>query len=263
MDSFRLIACAFCLFFAAGITKAENVSNKSIKSNHAVKSNLIRMVTGDFPPFTGVELANGGLMTQIVRMAFHQQGIETTVAFKPWKRGYRDTLKGAYQVTFPYSKSSEREQAFLYSDPILLGQLFFYTHLKSSLEYRELKDLNYSTLCLPLGFNLFPPLAKAVDEGLLRLIRASNIKDCFLMVHSKRADFTLVRKEVANQILNHDLKSFRQEFRQLDKVFSAVSEHLIVSRDQHNANEIVRVFNAGLEQLKRTGQFQKILLGQY
>lgn len=250
-----MLLIPLCLFTAVN-AKADTSEQEQLTSTGM----SIKIVTGDFPPFTGADLRDGGLITQIVRAAFQQQGIHTKVSFRPWKRGYKETLSTHYQATFPYSKSAEREQLFHYSDPILLGQTLFYTHKKSSIDYQQLDDLYHRTLCMPLGYNLFTPLAKAIDQGNMRLVQASDLKSCFLMIHSGRADLTLVRKEAANQLLHQDLSKFSQDFRSLTKPFSSVSEHLIVSRNQSDGTAIIQAFNAGLAELKHSGRIQQILL---
>ena len=246
-----------CLF-----TVANAKADTSEQGQLASTGMSIKIVTGEFPPFTGAQLAEGGLITRIVHAAFQQQGIHTQVSFRPWKRGYKETLSAHYQASFPYSKSAEREQLFHYSAPILLGQTLFYTHKKSSIDYQQLDDLYHHTLCMPLGYNLFAPLAKAIDQGKMRLVQVSDLKSCFLMIHSGRADLTLVREEAANQLLHQQLSQFRQDFRTLEKPFSSISEHLIVSRKQADGETIIQAFNAGLTELKSSGEMQEILLGQ-
>ncbi|OPH11761.1 amino acid ABC transporter substrate-binding protein, partial [Azospirillum brasilense] len=47
------------------------------------------LVTGnDFAPFTGEDLSEGGLLTDIVRRAFDEVGLRYGVRFMPWRRGY-------------------------------------------------------------------------------------------------------------------------------------------------------------------------------
>jgi len=68
-----------------------------------------RLVTGDdYAPFTGESLPAGGMLTQVVQSALAAAGISNTLDWRPWNRGYLQTLRGDYDATFPYVRSVQR-----------------------------------------------------------------------------------------------------------------------------------------------------------
>jgi len=217
----------------------------------------VELVTGEFAPFTGTTLPGGGLVTRIIREAFAYENIEISIQFKPWKRGYHETSNGLYTGTFPYSKNLERQQLFLYSDPILSGKTLFYTRKNNPVEYQVIDDLKGSRLCMPLGFNLFAPLKQAITDDMLTLVRASDLEGCFRMIASSRADLTLVREEIANDIIKRVSRS-QNIFRAMQQPFSTVSEHLIIPRQIKHAHELIRQFNSGLRKLRTSGQIRQL-----
>ena len=120
----------------------------------AVRAERLQLVTGDdYAPFTGQTLPKRGLATEIVQTALREMGHESTVTFRPWKRGYAETLSGRYFATFPYGKNETREAEFFYSKPLYIFGLYFFARADSDVEFKEDKDLQGQKVCMPLGFN--------------------------------------------------------------------------------------------------------------
>ena len=218
----------------------------------------VRLVTGEFTPFTSQALPQGGMISQIVRSAFAQQNIEVNIEFRPWKRGYQETLNGLALATFPYSKNAERLEKFLYSDPILPGQVFFFTQADSKLKFGDYADIAGASLCMPLGYNLFPPVEQAVSQGLLTRIEPAAMDNCYLMVEQGRADLTIARLEIGwhqiNQLLGaeHHLKT-------LETPIWQVTEHLIIAKASANSQHYLEKFNAGLQAIRSQGLIESIM----
>jgi len=64
------------------------------------------LVTGDYPPFSGIQLPQGGMTTEITVKAFKEMGYQAQIDYQPWKRGFTNTRKLLYFGTFPYVKDS-------------------------------------------------------------------------------------------------------------------------------------------------------------
>ena len=78
-----------------------------------VIESTLDLVTGnDFAPFTGEDLPQGGMLTELVLRSFKAMGLGYDVRFVPWKRGYDGVVAGKFLGTFPYVRTPEREQEF-------------------------------------------------------------------------------------------------------------------------------------------------------
>ena len=226
----------------------------SLNSN----AETVRLVTGEFAPFTGQSLSNGGMISQIVRSAFAQQNMEVNIEFRPWKRGYQETLNGSALATFPYSKNAERQEKFLYSDPILPGEVFFFTQADSKLKFGDYTDIAGASLCMPLGYNLFPPVEQAVAQGILTRIEPAAMDNCYLMVKQGRADLTIARLEIGWYQINRLLGS-GHHLKTLETPIWQVSEHLIIAKDSTNSQRYLETFNAGLQAIRTQGLIESIM----
>lgn len=130
-----------------------------------------RLVTGDdYAPFTGRSLPNQGLASDIVSRVFDLMRRPVELEFKPWKRGYADTLDGIYLGTFPYGRNPDREKLFHYSEPLYRFGQYFFTLADSDIDYQNESDLQGRRVCLPQGYNP-TVLGKYNENGTITLVR--------------------------------------------------------------------------------------------
>ncbi|WP_157497141.1 substrate-binding periplasmic protein [Hahella ganghwensis] len=217
----------------------------------------IRLVTGEFPPFTGENLPNGGFFTELVSTVFYELGYAIDISFAPWKRGYQDTLEGKYSATFPYSYSQERARHFKYSEPLRINTVHIFVHRDSLLRYQELKDLHGARFCTGLGYNIFPPLREARDMKIISITTVPKIENCFRMIANRRMDATFLNSEVGWE------EAFRatgdaDQFKTLEKPIYVVREYLILSKEYPESEMLLNNFNTGLNRLIENGRYQEI-----
>lgn len=82
------------------------------------------LVTGEFTPYTGKALSEGGESTRLVTTLLQEAGYrELQIDYLPWPRGYQLTRNGLVAATFPYAWTAERAKLFHYSAPIHIDRL--------------------------------------------------------------------------------------------------------------------------------------------
>ncbi len=111
----------------------------------------IRLVTGEFAPYSGENLPNGGMTTELVSGIFDRLGYSVSVAYLPWKRGYQGTRDGKFSATFPYSFNSERASEMLYSAPLRSSPVYLFVHVEAPLSKAAPENLQGLRLCTALG----------------------------------------------------------------------------------------------------------------
>ncbi|MGH1410369.1 MAG: substrate-binding periplasmic protein, partial [Aeromonas sp.] len=88
----------------------------------------LSLVTGEFSPYSGARLPDGGESTRLVTTLFREAGQrDLSVAYMPWSRGYQLTLQGDAAATYPYAWTAERAKLFYYSAPIHIDRLSWFT----------------------------------------------------------------------------------------------------------------------------------------
>jgi polar amino acid transport system substrate-binding protein len=218
----------------------------------------VRLVTGNgYAPYTDISLPDGGFATEVVRLTMRELGEPVSISFMPWKRAMLATQAGEFIGTFPYIRSTEREAAFLFSDPLYLVDNRVFVLRGSTLRYREPADLVGKVACNQLGSAHPPALQRLIDSGQIRLETPRALSSCFRMMVAGRVDFVSINELVADEAI-------REAFGNLDR-FSVsgppvdrVGLYLMVSRQSADGARFLQRFNAALARAKRDPQWHAL-----
>ena len=86
-------------------------------------SKPIKIVSGEWAPFTGENLANNGIATLIVSSVLEQMGYVPSYEFIPWplaqSRAESSQRNDNIRAIYPYIKTTEREKRFYFSEGIV------------------------------------------------------------------------------------------------------------------------------------------------
>lgn len=219
----------------------------------------LRLVTGDgYAPFTGRELPAGGLLTQVVHAALLRGGVDSTLEWQPWNRGYLKTLRGEYDATFPYIRTPEREQDYLYSAPLLVLEYHIFSRADDPIELATAQTMQGRRVCIPLGWQPPPIIQALLDQNVLSRHSPIGLKECARLVLIGRDDFFVVDQRLGETALQL-LEGSPWQVSRSHNMISTRSLHLIVPRNNPRGAAIIDVFNEGLASLRLSGGYQEVL----
>jgi polar amino acid transport system substrate-binding protein len=219
----------------------------------------LRLVTGDgYAPFTGRELPAGGLLTQVVHAALERAGVDSTLEWQPWNRAYLKTLRGDYDATFPYVRTLEREQDYLYSAPLLMLEDHIFSRTDDPIEQATAHTMQGRRACIPLGWQPPSVIQALLDQNVMSRHSPIGLKECALLVVIGRDDFFVADRRLGETALQL-LDGRQQQVSRSHKMISSSSLHLIVPRNNPRGAAIIEVFNEGLASLRLSGGYQQVL----
>ncbi len=223
-----------------------------------VFANPLKLVTGNnYPPFADETLPHGGMMTEIVELAFREAGYATSVAFRPWKRGYEETKKGLFAATFPYIKTTERLKDFYYSEPMNIMYTRIFVTRDSS--FTKFEDLQNQRICIPLGFGITKRFAEVFTQNFIRAEgHPVDLVSCLKMMLAGRKDFVIIN-EITGWMTIQNTFQTKEGFRTLEQVFEEETHHLIVSKTYPDGEDIITQFNIGLKKLEDKGTLHAVI----
>lgn len=224
-----------------------------------VQAERLRLVTGDdYAPFTGQRLPGQGMLTQLVREVLAVEGLDSTLDWQPWNRGYLKTRRGDYDATFPYVRSAEREAEFLYSAPLYVVEQHLFSRAADRFELNDLQRMNGHRLCYPLGWQPPAAIQALLDQG--RLLRHSppGLSECALLLLLERDDLFIAGRDLGDSALRSTAAP-ASAFHRSATVFGRSSLHLIVPRAHPRAAQLIETFNRGLAKLQARGDYQRLI----
>jgi polar amino acid transport system substrate-binding protein len=217
----------------------------------------LKLVNDPWPPYTGSNLHNGGVSTEIVQTALHKSGYKTTVDFLPWARAIEGTFDGTYDILITASYSEERAKKVIYSDPYLTNEIRFIKLSGTKHRFKVLEDLQGLVVGVARGYIYEPSFDKADffirDEG---VDVVSNLKK----LKNGRVDLIVEDELVARYYLNTIFEKDTMQVDFLPKALNKKNMHIIVRKARADHAEIISKFNNALDAMKKDGSYDKILI---
>lgn len=220
----------------------------------------LEMVTGKgYQPFTDPGLPEGGLATEVVKAALATQDTDVKVEFLPWARGYKQVARGKKDATFPYVRTSDREEEVLFSEPLFEVKPQVISSADNPVKFDGTKaSLDGMTVCRPTGYAMSPMLQEMIENDRLDTQDPNNVTLCPKLVKAGRVDFFQQNNfvwpgMVESEGLNAD------NFHVAEEPITVNNLYVVVGKDHDNAGDLISTINAGLKALRESGEFDKIV----
>lgn len=227
-------------------------------SQTAASGELVRITSGEYPPWTSADLQHGGFTNHVIKEAFALEGYETEFTFYPWKRAYETAKKGEqFRATSYWYPSEHRQKDFYYSDPLQEDAVVFF-HLKSDPppDWETLEDLRGLKIGATESFTYTDEFWAAREAGTLDVEVAPSEELNFRKLLKGRIHLYPSSPLVARRLL---LDKFGRAASELltyhPKPLTAPTGHLLFSKNGENAEALLAAFNRGLAKLRANGRY--------
>ena len=215
----------------------------------------LRLAATEYPPFYGKELENHGFITEIVTAAFERSGYRIDVKFLPWNRALEKTKDGAFDGLFTVWHRKEREQWFLYSDPLPANEVGFYKRAEDDIQFADYDDLRPYQIGVVLGY-VNPP---GFDEANLKTVTVFDDETNFRKLAKGRIDLVLADRLLGQNIINTVLADSGVAFEWLTPALAIETQHVVFSKQLDGYPQRAADFNAGLAAIEADGTLTAII----
>ncbi|MEO1193502.1 MAG: transporter substrate-binding domain-containing protein [Pseudomonadota bacterium] len=237
-----LIALAVCvLVFAANASAAEK--------------RLLKIAATEYPPYYSEALEDGGFMTEIITKAFSREGYDLTVRFLPWKRALESTKRGEYDGLFTVWYRPEREEWFLFSEPLPANELGFFRQKDEAVSYEKLEDLKGKTIGVVRGY----ASPAGFEEAGLKTAQAKDDEQNLAKLLRGRVDLALIDRVVGTHIINTLLPEAKEELVWVEPPVAVDIQYLVISKEAEDHTDIMADFNKGLSAIEADGTLTAIM----
>jgi polar amino acid transport system substrate-binding protein len=224
-----------------------------------VQADSVRLVTGnDYAPYTGKTLPAYGMLSKLVRTVFERSGVSSNLYWRPWNRGYLNTLQTDFDATFPYVRSAAREQDFLYSAPMYVGEQYIFSRAGERLSADDTSSMHGKRLCYPLGWQAPPKVQALLDAEQVQRHSPASLNECARLLLLGRDDFFLADRYLGESALMRS-GATANHFVRSQTPINRSTLHLIVSRQHPRAQWLIEQFNQGLASMQASGDYQRLI----
>jgi polar amino acid transport system substrate-binding protein len=207
----------------------------------------------DFPPYKiapGQE-ARSGIDVEIIEAAFAGSSYQPDFDFMPFKRAIELAARGDYAGICGCSYSAARAENFVFSDPVDIVSLGVFAMQDVALaDIDSVEDLKGRDVIVVNGYVLEKELENVgaivslVPTDKQAAIMLSHHSSSLLASYRLPVEYWRARAELTEQIFYREL--------------SSGPNHLCLSRQFPQAENVLGVFNTGLKRLTESGAIDQI-----
>jgi len=215
---------------------------------------------GIYPPY--LQEDNKGSTDIIIQKIFEASDIQVDIIHVPLKRLGKHYI-GNNQVAGIYGVESlalayAKKEKLLIGKPFQIGRFqfwYFKPNMKKKIKWNQFSDLKGYKISVPLGSLL---TQKLVDAG-LDIDFASNADAHIRKLVLKRASLAPLFYFSATNVILEYYPEKLHEFSYLEKPISITKFSLILNKGFHQADEIMKHYHTGLDQIVKNGSYLKLL----
>ncbi len=208
---------------------------------------------------TSENLENYGLCSEIVIAAMEAVELDYEFVFRPWSRTLEMTKSGEVLGTFPWYWTEERNELYLFSDPIIeVREMMFYlkdnpkiNNFPETATLEELKDYTFGGV---LGYYY----ETTFETNGFNYNLTSNLEGAFKMLQFGRVDFIAEEEAVGWYTIDKILQEDKTIFGALPQKNRSKKMYLIVQKDNEETKAKLDKFNEGLKQIIDNGTYNGI-----
>ncbi|TDR82903.1 substrate-binding periplasmic protein [Paludibacterium purpuratum] len=220
----------------------------------------ITLSNDEYPPYVGEKLPGYGLLSRIVTEAFKLQQVNVRYVFYPNNRTLQSARTGAADGSLGWAKTPERERDLLYTDPVMNLSMVFFQRKKHPVPWKRLQDLAGARIGITSGNTYSEDFSRLQQAKVLTVEAAPDDVSNLRKLQAGHLDLFPIDSEVGSMLLVQSLPlAQRTQIEAQETPFWSAPMHVVIWKGHPQAAELVRRFNLGLRQLRRSGEFDRVV----
>ncbi|BBE31486.1 hypothetical protein OSSY52_16270 [Tepiditoga spiralis] len=232
--------------------------------------NIVINITDDgaeWPPYIYYERINGektnkitGFTVEVIKKIFEAENIKYTITLLPWKRALKEVEIGKkYQMILNASYNEDRAKKFYFSKPFYYTHPYYFYNKKlhpNGLDIKKLNDFKNYRINGVLGYNyeLYGLNKKNVDTT------AKNFLGAIKQIQANYYDLFPEAFEVLyGYFILNDLDFEKEQIGYKPIQWLKPTTFYAIFTKNSFGLELKKIFDKGLEKLKESGEYDKIL----
>lgn len=226
---------------------------------------ILRIATGEFPPYATASRPDQGLALAIVRRAFELGGYRVQYQFLSWPRALAETREGVWDASAHWGATPERRRDFLLSDNLYTEQWqLLYRRDMADFSWKSVDDLKSYRLGLTRDYTYTPEIWAAARGGQFRYESPPNDVLGLRMLLARRIDVLPLDRNVACDALlgNFDAAEQGQVMLHPKLMTDSFTTHVLFPPARPQSKLFQDAFNRGLKQLRSSGEYARLVRGK-
>lgn len=246
-----------CATEAIQAQTSEDMVSSEVTASRIDIVRMLRISTGEYPPWVGAGLPGNGFVARVVRESFQLAGYDVEFTFFPWKRAYEQARQGSFDATAYWYPSELRRQDFLYSDSLHVESTHLFYHKSNPLtQWQRLEDLSGKKIGATDGYTYTDEFWLLARNGVLNVETAIRDELNMAKLVYQRIDLFPIEKHLGFSVLQQQFQPHVVHMIDYHPIpLMETTGHLLFSRSLLRSASLLDDFNRGLKQLKNSGRY--------
>jgi polar amino acid transport system substrate-binding protein len=212
------------------------------------------IMTEDYPPFNYTEGGKlTGLSTEVMFEILNRVDQPKDIELKQWTEAYEQTMKNPNCILYSVTRTKEREGAFKWVGPVAPDRVVFYKKKGSALKIATLDDAKKAgKIGTCTGYASEDLLKK---EGFTNIVSEADDSKNASKLFSGEIDLWVVGELTGI----HIAKVTGNDPTGLEKAFDVQDTQLYIAFNKETPDEEIAKWQKALDEMKKTGVYDKIL----
>ncbi|MGF1756276.1 transporter substrate-binding domain-containing protein, partial [Vibrio makurazakiensis] len=219
------------------------------------KAQTVTVVQSAWPPFIYDTTPPSGVIVDIVRSAFRNQGYEMKLNVKPWSRAMKEVMTSRTDLLLAVWYTEKRAERLLFSDSYLDSKQVIISLKGHEFEYLGLSSLKGKTIGTIRDY--------AYDEAFLASkdfarLESDSLTQSIRRMEALRVDAIISNERFAKYTFS-GMAILQDEYVILSPSVSISPLYIAAGLSNPRAQEMIQAFNLGLVAIKDNGEYEAII----
>ena len=225
----------------------------------AVQAETIKVSTGEYAPFTGEALPNGGVVNGLISRVAEAAGVTVEYEYMPWKRALEVARNGQVHASSYWGERPDQTGLAMVGPFTLDRNVLFYRKDKPTPEFEDITELTDVVIGVTHGYSYTPVFWANVENGTIKTQTAKDDASNFRKLLAGRIDAFIVDEYVGHYLLEQEFTA--EERAQLGATESALlgsGGFLQVSLDAEGGAALADRLQATYDAMTASGEMDSI-----
>jgi polar amino acid transport system substrate-binding protein len=227
----------------------------------AGQAEVLRLATGELPPYATEARGDQGIALRIVREALRTQGHEVVYTFMPWGRALEEARAGKWDGTAYWGHKPEHEKSFMLSDNVLTEVWVVLYRTPLAVDWKVPEDLAPLTFGAIKTYTYTPEFHALFASGKLKVDWTPDDIAALHKLAAGRVDAVMLDRNVACYLIDQHLtgvqaRNIKAHPRLITDNFTT---HLLLPKVLPQSPARLEAMNKGLAALRASGEYRRLL----
>lgn len=218
------------------------------------ETRLLRIVSTNYEPFTGIDLPGGGIVNRSVQRIAADAGFSVEVVYEPWARAIESTRRGHYDATSYGYYNPDRDVDFIQVGPFTEERIIFLVRADSEFKnWDALQDLAGLRIGVVLGYTYSKEFWDLGESGVLTFSDAQSDEGNLRKLLAGRIDIFPISADVGQHMISQIFSEEEQaQLLELEKPLTTTGSFLLVSRNIDDAEIVAQSLQSVIDAERST-----------